>query len=73
MPTFYKHHNLIHFAGFKKHIGLYPGADGVAAFASQCEEKGFKYSTGAIQIPYQKPLPKVFITDLAKWCLENNQ
>ena len=73
MPTFYKRHNLMHFAGFKKHIGLYPGADGVAAFASQCEEKGFKYSKGAIQIPYQRPLPKAFITDLAKWCLENQQ
>lgn len=25
MPTFWKEHNIIHFAGFKKHIGLYPG------------------------------------------------
>lgn len=73
MPTFYKKHNIIHFAGFKKHIGLYPGADGVEAFASRCEAFHFKYSKGAIQIPYQKPLPEAFIKDLARWCLEHHQ
>ena len=25
MPTYWKGHNIIHFAGQKKHIGLYPG------------------------------------------------
>lgn len=25
MPTFWQKENLIHFAAFKKHIGLYPG------------------------------------------------
>ena len=25
MPTYWKGRNIIHFAGFKKHIGLYPG------------------------------------------------
>ena len=25
MPTFWDKHNIIQFAGFKKHIGLYPG------------------------------------------------
>ncbi|MFT8390858.1 MAG: hypothetical protein ABF586_06125 [Sporolactobacillus sp.] len=25
MPTFWQGENLIHFAAFKKHIGLYPG------------------------------------------------
>lgn len=72
MPTYYLHHNLIHFAAFNKHIGLYPGAEGVLAFASECEKRHFKYSKGAIQIPYG-PLPKDFIQALALWCLENNQ
>jgi uncharacterized protein YdhG (YjbR/CyaY superfamily) len=33
MPTFWQKENLIFFAAQKKHIGLYPGAEGVAVFA----------------------------------------
>ena len=33
MPTFYQQKNLIHFAAMKHHIGLYPGAEAVEAFA----------------------------------------
>ena len=39
MPTYRKNHNLIHFAAFKKHIGLYPGAEAVEAF--ERSEEGF--------------------------------
>lgn len=27
MPTFWKGHNVIQFAGFKNHVGLYPGPE----------------------------------------------
>lgn len=33
MPTFALHGNLVHFAAYQSHIGLYPGASGVAAFS----------------------------------------
>ena len=29
MPTYWKDHNIIHFAAQKKHIGLYPGPEAV--------------------------------------------
>jgi uncharacterized protein YdhG (YjbR/CyaY superfamily) len=29
IPTFVLHKNLVHFGGFKNHIGFYPGAAGV--------------------------------------------
>lgn len=32
MPTFWKRHNILHFAAAKKHIGLYPGPTAVEAF-----------------------------------------
>ena len=35
MPTFWKGTNLIHFAGFKKHIGIYPGEEAAAAFSER--------------------------------------
>lgn len=54
MPTWYRGRNLIHFAAQKHHIGLYPGPDAVDHFRSVLDHKGFKYSKGAIQIPYDK-------------------
>ena len=54
MPTWKKKHNLIHFAAQKHHIGLYPGPEAVESFRNVLDHKGFRYSKGAIQIPYDK-------------------
>ena len=70
MPTYWKKHNLIQFAAFKKHIGLYPGPEAVEAFADKLTD--YKTSKGAIQLPYEKPLPLELIAEIAKWCEENN-
>lgn len=70
MPTYWKKHNLIQFAAFKKHIGLYPGPEAVAAFADRLTE--YKTSKGAIQFPYDKPLPLGLIAEIAKWCEREN-
>ncbi len=68
MPTYWKGHNIIHFAANKKHIGLYAGEEAVAAF---CEELAiYKTSKGTIQIPYQEPLPLELIAKIAIWCYE---
>ena len=32
MPAFKSHTILVYFAGYKNHIGFYPGASGIAAF-----------------------------------------
>jgi uncharacterized protein YdhG (YjbR/CyaY superfamily) len=32
MPTFFLYGNLVHFAAFKNHIGLYPAPSGIEAF-----------------------------------------
>lgn len=68
MPTFWKKHNIIHFAGFKNHIGLYPGPEAVLEFAG--ELKDYKISKGTIQLPYNKPLPLELIGKIAGWCYE---
>ena len=68
MPTFRKKHNIISFACFKKHIGLYPGPEAVEAFREQLRD--FKTSKGAIHLPYDKPLPVELIIAIAKWCYE---
>lgn len=71
MPTYWKNHNLIQFAAFKKHIGLYPGAKAVEAFESKLKE--YKTSKGAIQFLYDKPLPLELIGEIAKWCEKENR
>ncbi|RZJ33495.1 MAG: hypothetical protein EOO18_08965 [Chryseobacterium sp.] len=56
MPTFvYQSKNLIHFAAFTNHIGLYPGPEAVSFFEQELEK--FKTSKGAIQIPMDQEIP----------------
>lgn len=59
MPTFYKKENIIHFAGHKNHIGLYPGAKVIETLKD--ELSNYKFSKGAIQLKYDEKLPKQLI------------
>ena len=68
MPTYWKDHNIIHFAAQKKHIGLYPGPEAVAFFSEKLDQAGLKYSKGSIQIPYSDELPMELIAEIADWC-----
>lgn len=65
MPTFWQGENLIHFAAFKKHIGLYPGGEVTSEFAERLA--GYKTSKGAIQLPLGKPIDYELITDIVQW------
>ena len=66
MPTYWNQHNIVHFAGFKKHIGFYPGPQAIEMFEDRLKE--YKTRKGAIQFPYNKPLPAELIAEIAKWC-----
>jgi uncharacterized protein YdhG (YjbR/CyaY superfamily) len=68
MPTYRGKHNIIHFAAHKKHIGLYPGEKAIVHFAERLSQ--YKTSKGAVQLPYDKPLPLDLIAEIAKWCYE---
>lgn len=68
MPTYKGKQNIIHFAAFKNHIGLYPGDVAMDHFADRLTE--YKTSKGAMQLPYNKPLPLELIAEIAKWCYE---
>lgn len=66
MPTFWDKRNIIHFAAFRQHVGLYPGPEAIVHFADRLTE--YKTSKGAIRFPYDKPLPVGLISEIAKWC-----
>ena len=66
MPTYWKGRNLIHFAAFKKHIGIYPGGEATTVFADELE--GFDVSKGTIRLPHTRELPVDLIARIAQWC-----
>ena len=66
MPTYWKDRNIIHFAAFKKHIGLYPGEEALTAFSDQLN--GFAVSKGTIRLPYTQEIPEELIGKIARWC-----
>jgi uncharacterized protein YdhG (YjbR/CyaY superfamily) len=55
IPTFVWNGNLIHFAGYQNHIGVYPAPVGIEAFKE--ELAGYKTGKGSIQFPLNKPIP----------------
>lgn len=62
MPTFYLNENLVHFAAFKNHIGLFPGGEVLEKFNDKLS--GLKHSKGGVQFDYDKPLPKGLIQEI---------
>jgi uncharacterized protein YdhG (YjbR/CyaY superfamily) len=65
MATFALQGNLIHFAGCKKHIGLYPGAEAIEVFKDKLS--AFKTSKGGIQLPFDKPMPLQLVAEIVSF------
>ncbi len=68
MPTFWRGHNLIHFAAQKNHLGIYPGAAAMEYFAPKLID--YKTSKGAVQFPYKSFGAEQLrlIAEIAAWC-----
>ena len=67
MPTYWKEHNILHFAASEKHIGFYPGPAAATQFSKELQE--YKTDKGTVRIPYGK-VDAALIEKIAKWCLE---
>ncbi len=70
IPTLTLHGNLVHFGGFKKHVGFYPAPSGIKAF--QEELSVYKGAKGSIQFPLEQPLPLDLIKRIVKFRVEEN-
>ena len=65
IPTFQLNgKNFIHYAGYSKHIGLYPGAKAITYFSKEFAARGFKYSKGAVQFSLKEELPLDLVKDI---------
>ena len=69
MPTFWQGKNIIHFAAFKKHIGIYPGE--LSQIPFQDRLKDYHTTKGAIQFPFDKPVDYQLIADITRWRLSH--
>ncbi|MEI1279590.1 DUF1801 domain-containing protein [Leptospira venezuelensis] len=71
MPTFYLNGNLVHFAAYKNHIGLYPGASGIAKFKKEIDK--YKNAKGSVQFPIDQPLPFDLVRKIVKFRVGENK
>lgn len=69
IPTFVVKKNLIHFAAFKNHIGLYPGSRAIEYFEKELGK--YELSKGTIRFPLDKPLPLTLVAKIVKFNLKN--
>ena len=62
--------NLIHFGGYKNHIGLYPGSTPGEAFKE--ELTSYEVSKGTVRFPLDKRIPLGLISKITKFCVQRN-
>lgn len=65
MPTLKGKTNLVHFALYDHHIGIYPGPKGIDYLATIAPLS--QRTKGAWRIPLETPLPVQTLTKLANW------
>jgi uncharacterized protein YdhG (YjbR/CyaY superfamily) len=71
IPTFTSDDRyLIYFAGFKKHISIYPAPRGKEEFKKELSL--YKGGKGTVQFPIDKPIPFNLITRIVKFRLKEN-
>ncbi|WP_214071967.1 DUF1801 domain-containing protein [Mucilaginibacter sp. dw_454] len=70
IPTFVLNGNLVHFGGYKKHIGFYPAPMGIEAF--EAETAQYQAGRGTLQFPLDKPMPLELIEKVVKYRVEKN-
>jgi uncharacterized protein YdhG (YjbR/CyaY superfamily) len=65
IPTFVLNGNLIHFAAYKSHIGMYPAPRGSEEFKQ--ELSAYEGGVGTVQFPLDQPIPYDLITRIVKF------
>ena len=70
IPTFKLNGNLVHFGGFKNHIGFFPTASGIIKFKKELSP--YKTSKGTIQFPLKSKIPFQLIHKITKFRVSEN-
>lgn len=70
MPTFFLKGNLVHFAGYKTHIGFYPTPSGIENFKN--ELSSYEQAKGSVQFPLDQPIPYDLISKMVAFRVKEN-
>jgi len=70
IPTFTLEGNLVHFAGFKSHIGFYPTPSGIEKFKAELSK--YEGAKGSVKFPLDKPIPYTLISKIVKFRVKEN-
>ena len=65
VPTFVLNGNLVHFGGFKSHVGFFPGPSGITKFKDELSK--YKGAKGSVQFPLDEPMPVALVTRIVKF------
>src|SRR4026207_1418610 len=69
-PTLVLSGSLVHFGGFKNHVGFYPAPSGIEAFKEELSV--YEGAKGSVKFPVDKPLPAALITKIVKFRVKEN-
>lgn len=70
IPTFVLEGNLVHFGGYKKHIGFYPAPSGIEKFKHKLSE--YEVAKGSVKFPLEKPIPYDLIKEIVIFRVDEN-
>ena len=70
IPTYKLNGNLVHFAGYKNHIGFYPSPSGIIAFKDDLVD--YETAKGSIKFSLDKDLPIELITRIIQFRVQEN-
>lgn len=70
IPTFTLYGNLVHFGGYEKHIGFYPGAAGIDSFREELAV--YEGGKGSVKFPIDGKIPYKLISKIVKFRVLQN-
>jgi len=71
IPTFTLNGNLVHFAGFKEHIGFYPTPSGIEKFKKELSK--YDGAKGSVKFPLDQPIPYALIAKITEFRVKEQQ
>lgn len=70
MPAFKQNRVLVYYAAAKNHIGFYPTPGAIVAFSDRLSH--YKTSKGAVQFPWNEPLPATLVHEMVQFRVEED-
>lgn len=70
IPTFKLEGNLVHFAGYKNHLGFYPAPSGIEKFKQELSD--YECAKGSVKFPLDKPIPYELIKNIVLFRVKEN-